>query len=1240
MLKYILALLVIVAVWVAWVFLSVIPIWVPIAVTALTLLLLVAIVLVRVIRARRAASQLERALAEQAAQHARSARPDVQAEIMEVKAEFEKAIAALKTSKLGKGGNSLYALPWQLIIGPPGVGKTTALRNSGLQFPYLSSKTKGGVKGIGGTRNCDWWLTNESVILDTAGRWATEEEDREEWLGFLDLLKRFRPRKPLNGIIAAVSIADLGGATEDEVTALAQKIRERIDEAMNRLQMSLPVYVMFTKCDLVPGFVETFGDLSKSDRGQIWGFTVPVSEKVSPGEHFNTRFDHLASALDQRLLKRMGDERRIETREMIYIFPRQLAVLKANMGAFVEQLFEENVFQETPAFRGVYFSSGTQEGRPIDRVMHRMAEAFGIQSALPFAQVTEPKSYFLRDVFKEVVFQDAGLAVRSQAELRRQRRTRYLVAAAMFGIALLLLTFPVYSWVQNRELLDDTQRVLAPGAGPQAAGMPLAPASMDRLQEQVDLLQEHEADGAPVLMRSGMYQGSSVREPLVQLYAHRIRDGVVTTLFRQLQDELNGFVQLYGALDTSIPPADQYQANYARLRTYLFLTVPGEASQPPLAAEVQDELATELARRWAAALNIPFSGATGDSMRRHMAAYVATMAESPDVAFPRDPNMVIRVRTVLNRVPTIRLAVQGFIDEFSNRGLDLTLEQLVGGARVPALRAREKVRAAFTRRVWEDHIRDRLEQPMDRLTGEPWVLGDTSRRGSEEEEQEARRAEVRRQYLEGYINEWHRFLFSLYVMPPVDNQEALELMHALTNGQPTPFQSLLTQTHYNVQIKTHEEEQAEAEAGSGAGAKAAQKGIMSQVERRLSKSAVGRIGMSAVRAEAGGAPGAPGGPAELSTADVRLHFDGFTRFGVAPPPAAGQPPASTPLIAYEEQLAFVRNALQTYMDDPSTADALVEQIQKARTEVAGMIEEQEVGWRPAFKAVLWPPIDGSSFSVSKNLAKGVGRSWCAEVVEPHDMTVVGRYPFERDGSDMSFDDFGAFYSPTGVLWAYYDEVLKTHVGQLGDDFEFNTRLGKSAGDVFQPDLVRFLQRSRDITHVFYPPGAEDPRVEFDLRVRPSPEIAIQQVTVGGKMIEYHNGPEEWHRFSWPGEDDPGGGALIEIWGHDGMHERVVQQGEWGLFHLIEAGTVTPGGGRVFTVVWHLRTHDVDITIDFRPVREDTPFFGVVSRNHPALLAPMRWKRAELEPPRDITIGGHMVCKSRPAVVAIATPRGT
>ena len=193
-----------------------------------------------------------------------------------MEAEFERAVQTLKSSKLGRTGrDALGLLPWYVMIGPSASGKTTAIRNSGIKMPVGKS---GKVRGVGGTRNCDWWMTNEAILLDTAGRWSTDEDDRDEWLAFLDVLKRTRPKKPINGILLAVGAPDLTGSPE-EIAELALKLRERIDEVIARLDMVVPVYLMVTKCDLLSGFVETFEDLKDRDRGQIWGFTLPVANE-------------------------------------------------------------------------------------------------------------------------------------------------------------------------------------------------------------------------------------------------------------------------------------------------------------------------------------------------------------------------------------------------------------------------------------------------------------------------------------------------------------------------------------------------------------------------------------------------------------------------------------------------------------------------------------------------------------------------------------------------------------------------------------------------------------------------------------------------------------------------------------------------------------------------------------------------------------------------------------------------
>src|ERR1051325_5674967 len=146
-----------------------------------------------------------------ALQKARRGRRPGADEVAPVRQRFTEALALLKKSRGARGGPALASLPWYVIIGPPGAGKTTALQNSGLRFPLAERFGNEALRGVGGTRNCDWWFTDDAILVDTAGRYVTQDSDANadsaEWQGFLALLKKHRRRRPLNGVLVAISLS-------------------------------------------------------------------------------------------------------------------------------------------------------------------------------------------------------------------------------------------------------------------------------------------------------------------------------------------------------------------------------------------------------------------------------------------------------------------------------------------------------------------------------------------------------------------------------------------------------------------------------------------------------------------------------------------------------------------------------------------------------------------------------------------------------------------------------------------------------------------------------------------------------------------------------------------------------------------------------------------------------------------------------------------------------------------------
>ena len=378
---------------------------------------------------------------------------------------------ALSLLRKSGGRGALTDLPWYAIIGPPGAGKTTALMNAGLRFTLTEQMGRAAVAGVGGTRLCDWWFTDRAVLIDTAGRYTTQDSDaavdRAGWNAFLALLKRTRPRQPLNGVIVAIGLPDATGGDPAERDAHAAAIARRIAELETRFGLRMPVYALFTKADLVAGFSEFFDDLDAEGRNQVWGETFPFGAPAPPGERFAAGFRTLSARLAARMLPRLGTEHRLERRAAIAGFPTQFASLEKPLAAFLGAAFAGNTL-----LRGVYFTSGTQVGTPIDRLTGAMARTFGIAGARPAElRPDSGRSYFLGRLLRDVIFNEAMLVREPPGRQRRRTLGRVVGFAAM--LALLVGSVATLAWTaRNSE--DQVAALVAPLAAYEGTAAPLA----------------------------------------------------------------------------------------------------------------------------------------------------------------------------------------------------------------------------------------------------------------------------------------------------------------------------------------------------------------------------------------------------------------------------------------------------------------------------------------------------------------------------------------------------------------------------------------------------------------------------------------------------------------------------------------------------------------------------------------------------------------------------------------------
>ena len=484
-------------------------------------------------------------------------------EIEILRQRFEEAAAVLKTARFrGADGEQRYVheLPWYVFIGAPGSGKTTALVNSGLRFPLRGAGSDPALAGVGGTRNCDWWFTEEAVMLDTARRYTTHGSDlaadAAAWTGFLDLLKRFRPRQPLNGALVTVSISDLMLWSAEERARYAASVRERIAELYGRLGVRFPIYLLVTKADLLAGFMEFFGELDAEGRARVWGTTFDIGGGAQgPRAQFEAEFAALEQRLYAELLERLQQERDLQRRAAIYRFPQEYHGTGPRIGEFVESAFAGS---PAPLLRGVYYTSGTQEGSPIDRVLGSLARSFNLERAAAPAMSGTGKSFFLMRLLREVVFPEAGLAGRDQALERRTRLLRGFAYGAIALVTVAVAALWTASYSGNAAFIASAQARTAAMQGELKGLGALRAGSEARLIQVLNGLRDlpggylDQASGERAAPGMGLSQSEKLGAQALRAYRGALRDLLFPYLAVSLEDALRaarGREEITAALD-------------------------------------------------------------------------------------------------------------------------------------------------------------------------------------------------------------------------------------------------------------------------------------------------------------------------------------------------------------------------------------------------------------------------------------------------------------------------------------------------------------------------------------------------------------------------------------------------------------------------------------------------------------------------------------------------------------------
>lgn len=1059
-------------------------------------------------------------------------------EVATLTQRFEEAIKTLRQVRLNAAGTRpglrdwlavsnrqyLYQLPWYVFIGAPGSGKTTALINSGLQFPLAEQFGTASIRGVGGTRNCDWWFTDEAVLLDTAGRYTTQESDREvdrsAWEGFLALLKKFRPRQPINGILLVISVADLLTESLEARERHAQSLRARIQELHQTFATRFPIYVLLSKTDLLAGFTEFFDDLGKEQRGQVWGMTFPyrgVEDRTPPLNDFGQEYTALETRLRERLLDRLQQERDLTRRAAIFGFPQQFALLRAPLEDLLGRVFAVSKFDSAPLLRGIYLTSGTQEGSPIDRLMGGLARAFGLRQPTLATQSASGRSYFLTRLLHNVVFREQALA---GLNLRVERRRNLIQWAAYGLLGLVTLIVGVAWWSsyqKNQNYLVSVEQRLA-SVGQQLASLPAATHG-DSLA-LLPVLQSVQALGRatgmqdearPVGMGYGLYQGDKLAGAADQAYQRLLRDAFLPRLALRLEQLLRG------------SSADNPEFTYETLKAYLMLHdrahFDADALRSWIGLDWQRNLPRDVTNDQRAALQVYLDALLGAG---------AVVSPLPaDQALIRDVRLQLAQYPLPKRVYS-RLKRQDIgstypaftVARVAGPGAALAFVRASGAPLtdgVPGLYSFDAYHQAFIKQA--DSVSRQLANE------EAWVLGqrsDAAGLGTNQRLTE----QVRRLYLEDYARVWEAFLADLKLRPSRNMQDSIQLARLLS-AVDSPLPLLLRAVTRETTL---------------AAKRQAEKTLVDQASDKFGKTRADLEKLFGAAASPAAAVPVPALEAQL----VDSRFESLHRLVEVPPGGAAPIDGILQLL---NEVYVLLNATETAVKSgspPPPSDVP----NKIKAEATRMPEPLRGMLQTLSQASAQQALGATRLTLSAGIASDIG-DFCRQAIS-------GRYPFNRGSTrDVTQDDFARLFAPGGLFDTVFQKQLAPYVDTGTRPWSLRSVNDVSMGP--SGALIQF-QRAATIRDVFFRSGGNSLGLRLDFKPLEM-DAAINQfiLDVDGQLVKYSHGPQVPQSVQWPG---PRGSTQVRVsiqppapTGTSGMST----EGPWALFRLFDKLSIEKTG---------------------------------------------------------------------------------
>lgn len=1039
----------------------------------------------------------------------------------------------------------LYRLPWYMVIGTRNSGKSTLIKE-GYKLTEIASPELTSVEDAGELRvRC--WLGEQAVLIDPAGELIEQPTlsivgkaalNSRLWQSLLNWLVEHRKRQPLNGLILTVDLHQLLTANKAQRENMVASLHQRLQDVRQALHSQLPLYVVFTKLDLLYGFEAMYQTLDKAQREAVLGvtFSLNAAEPEVWRKELQQFWQQWIAQLNGAMPDMMLNGVDAGQRSQLFSFTRQMQGLQEYVVQLLEGILYSGDHQQ-PLLRGIYLTSAQQRGQMDDVFTQSAAVQYHLSpQAFPTWPVAETTPYFTKELFNQVLLAEPNLAGENGLWLRNSRKRLMVFSCVGAVVALTQWGCWQYYYQSNyragQEVLAQAKTFLSipTPKGDDRYGNLQLPLLNPIRDATLAYGNYHERNS--LLADMGLYQGNNIGPYVESTYLQLLQQRFVPALMSGLLEQLN-----------AAPPGSEEKLEILRVMRML---EDGSGRNVALVEQFMGD-------RWSQ----QFNGQR--ELQQQLMGHLDYALKHTDWRAARESGDQIAIKNFIPYRQPIQLAQRELSKLSIYQRVYQNLRIKAQEALPPALNLRDQIGASFddifisnndrllvvpqflTRNGLQNYFTKQNDQLVDLTVMDSWVLN----LSKNVEYSEADRKEIQRQVTEQYIGDytatWRAAMNNLSVGEFEDLPQAISAIEQVISGE-QPFRRALQTLSDNTRLP------AVPEALQGKERQELMQKSDYQLLGRVNREFAPETGVLVENGDKGSV---------LQSVYQKLTELHRYLLAIQNSPAPGK--AAMKAV----QLRLDQNSSDPIFEVQQLAKNLPEPLNRWVGDLA------EQAWRVVMMEAI------QSLEVE----------WNETVVKQYQTYLAGRYPFDpKSQQDVPLSEFERFFGPKGTLDSFYQQNLKPFVDN-------NLSSGSDGQLLIRPDVLQQLVQAQKIRETFF--SAQN-GLGTQFAIEPvvlSGNKRRSVLNLDGQLLDYAHGRSNMVHLVWPNSMRAGVESKVTLVpDENGKSPRSITfSGPWAQLRLINAGELTNVGTNSFDV--RFKVDGGEMTYRIHVDESDNPFAG-------------------------------------------------